>query len=437
MLIFVQHTSSRLLYVLQFIESVIHEKIEVTTNAQYFNESNAVKINYSNTSFSEVAYHIQPHTLLFETSIHSINILVTNCRGNQCFFQNETDNHGFDIFAAIFYLITRYEEYLPHEKDMYGRYAHTNSLAYQNNFLQTPLVNYWIKDLQEQLHKVFPQFSIRNNHFLFIPTYDIDIAFAHQFQPIYKKVYRFFRAFIKGNVDAIIEQSQLISQQKKDPFDVYDWLDDLHKKYFLQPIYFYLLATNNGLYDKNVLPSNQHFRQFLAHQSRSKIVGIHPSWQSGDSVMSLKNELQAFAEIVGKKATLSRQHYIRMELPKTYETLIEHGIEQDFSMGYGSVNGFRASVAAPFYWFNIANNEATNLQIMPFCFMEANAYFEEKLSVEEAFTQLLKMFREVECVNGMVITIFHNHFLTTQPQWIAWRKMYEQFLQQTFSKTSD
>jgi len=34
----------------------------------------------------------------------------------------------------------------------------------------------------------------------------------------------------------------------------------------------------------------------------------------------------------------------------------------------------------------------------------------------------------IKSVNGTFITLFHNHFLTEQPEWIEWRKMYEQCL---------
>ena len=72
---------------------------------------------------------------------------------------------------------------------------------------------------------------------------------------------------------------------------------------------------------------------------------------------------------------ISRQHFIRFTLPDTYRQLINAGIKEEFSMGYGSVNGFRASVALPFYWFDLEKNEATSLLVYLFCFMDANSFF--------------------------------------------------------------
>jgi hypothetical protein len=65
--------------------------------------------------------------------------------------------------------------------------------------------------------------------------------------------------------------------------------------------------------------------------------------------------------------------------------------------------------------------------------MDANAFFEEKLSVEEA-TQSLQSYHDVvKKVNGTFIIIYHNHFLTKQPNWLQWRNVYTTFLKNNFT----
>jgi hypothetical protein len=142
----------------------------------------------------------------------------------------------------------------------------------------------------------------------------------------------------------------------------------------------------------------------------------------------LKSEKHALERITQNKCTISRQHYIRLTLPETYRKLINTGITDDYSMGYGSINGFRASVASPFYWFDLERNEATNLLIHPFCWMDANSYFEQQLSADEAFIELQNYYNIVKQVGGNCTIILHNSFLTEQPQWVPWRDMYETFL---------
>ena len=424
MVIYSSAVSLRLQYIVSFIESVIGQRIFIIYDKEAFLDYNTEKINYSDEEIGESIYQIKPHPLLFQQNITPIDIKVSACRNNPCFFNNEEDNHGFDLFAAIFYLISRYEEYLTNELDIYGRFDHKNSIAYKNNFLTIPLVNLWIIDLAERLSikstvKQFP---------LFLPTYDIDIAYCYKYQSIVKNVGGFFKTLIKGDIDQVIEQANVYSGKAKDPFDTYDWLNKLHAEYNLSPIYFFLLAQKRGLYDKNINPTSNGMQSLIKEHAKNYSVGIHPSWQSGDEESLLTQEIELLKSTINGKCIISRQHYIRMTLPQTYRLLIKNGIKEDYSMGYGSINGFRASVASPFYWYDLEKEEITNLLIHPFCYMDANSYFEQHLSAEEAGKELEYYYTLVKKVGGQMITIFHNHFLTDQPQWKPWKEMYERFL---------
>jgi hypothetical protein len=157
-------------------------------------------------------------------------------------------------------------------------------------------------------------------------------------------------------------------------------------------------------------------------------VGLHPSWASGDHPQLLKKEKSWLEKITEQSIKLSRQHYIRFTLPATYRQLLSAEILEDYSMGYATVNGFRASVATPFYWYDLKNDVKSPLRVHPFCFMDANAFFEEKKSPEEAFNDLMRYLEVVRSVGGTMITIWHNPFLGTDPLFEGWREVYEQFI---------
>ena len=99
-------------------------------------------------------------------------------------------------------------------------------------------------------------------------------------------------------------------------------------------------------------------------------------------------------------------------------------------MGYGSINGFRASVASSFSWYDLSAEKITGMRIHPFCFMDANAFYEEKLSATEAYQSLLHYATQCREVNGTLITIFHNNFLGTDKQFKGWPEMYSKFIAQ-------
>lgn len=97
-------------------------------------------------------------------------------------------------------------------------------------------------------------------------------------------------------------------------------------------------------------------------------------------------------------------------------------------MGYGSINGFRASVASPFYWYDLEKEATTYLLLHPFCYMEANSFYEQRCTPQQALEEMLYYYHEVKKVNGTLITIWHNTFLGTDKKFNGWREVYAQFI---------
>ncbi len=411
---------------------------ELTDSREKFISYTGVKISYSNEKFSANTLWVAPYGLLTETHIHEQNIQCSEWKGEKIFFTTDGDI-PFDVLSASFYLLSRYEEYLPHELDEYGRYAHTNGVAYKNDFLKLPLVNEWMILLETQLRercsnskfKIYP--AIGGTKFCFVPTYDIDEAFSYLHKPLWKNVFGFFRDLLQGNFEQVMERGNVYSGRRPDPYDTFDWIDSLHEKYKLKPIYFFLAIIKRGEYDKNLLASSKVLQKLYQRLSVKYIPGIHPSWQSGTEEWLLRKEIEKLQNIIDKKVTLSRNHYLRFTIPQTYRRLIAAGITDDYSMAYGNVNGFRASYAMPYQWYDLERETATALTIHPFCFMEATSHFNQGYTVKEAADEIQYYHDAVKKVNGELITLFHNHFLTEQQQWVEWREMYGDFLEKNFS----
>jgi len=422
----------RLKYITDFIgKEILGEAFQLTTNIEQFKNFSGPKINYSNETISADEFKIfQPplsgSQLLFEKNISNQPIDCFEVSGFKAFFKTEGD-FPFDIFAASFYLLSRYEEYLPHKKDEYGRYAHENSLAFKEGFLHLPLVNIWLEEFKRTLRIKYPSLTIHHSPFTFLPTYDIDIAFSYLHKGRMKTLGAILKSLIRFRWSPAKERIKVLKGLQQDPYDAYEWLHGMHWQYNLKPHYFFLVANKNGKYDKNILPSKRPM-QYLIQSHNQYGVGIHPSWQSGNDPEKLKHEILKLGHITGKQITSSRQHYIRFTLPQTLRQLINAGIEKDFSMGYGSINGFRASVASPFYWYDLEKDEQTNLLLYPFCFMDANSFFEQKFSEEQALEELRNYYKAVKSVNGTLITIWHNNFLGTDKLFAGWKEVYRQFI---------
>ena len=423
LLVYSDITSSRLQYTCDFIfKEQFGLDYKITIDSESFRNHAGAKINYSNSRMEDV-YTIQSQSLLFEHDIKEQTINCVDLNNYKAFFKTSDSDFPFDIFAAIFYLLSRYEEYLPHEKDMYGRFAHENSIAFKEGFLNKPVINIWLTDFSSSLKKFFPALTFKTKTFNFLPTYDIDIAYSFK----HKGFIRNLGGFIKS---PSLERLAVLAGLKKDPFDSFDFMDKLHTEFNLNPVYFFLVATSGSLYDKNISPYSNAMWQLIKRHAKKYRSGLHPSWRSNNNFSILLKE-KKILETAGKmEVNISRQHYIKMSMPQTYQELIKAGIEADYTMGYGSINGFRASVASTFYWYDLTTEKTTSLQLYPFCYMDANSYYEQDLDAGQALEELQYYLNECKKVNGFFISIFHNNFLGTDKQFTGWKEMYTKFISQ-------
>lgn len=429
MLIYTENNSNRLEYILDFIFSELSGiEFSVTHSRDEFIAGNGPKINYSNEDFTPALW-IRQSQILFENNVVAQTLNIKSFDTFKILFpSNHEGSLPFDVFAASFYLISRYEEYLPHEKDMFGRYAHINSIAFKEEFLQLPLINIWVKFLQKKISERYPGISFDPPVFNFIPTYDIDIAYSITGKGFIRNAGKIAKSALKGNIKTISATAETLLFNKQDPFDIYEELDGLHANHKLAPIYFFLVAAKNSIYDKNILPGNEKQQSLIRSVSEKYRIGLHPSWQSGDNPALLNTEKKQLEDISAQKVNRSRQHYIRFTLPEGYRRLINAGITEDHSMGYGSINGFRASVASPFYWFDLEKNNKTHIRIFPFSYMEANSFYEQKITSKEALTEMIHYYNACKSVDGTFISIWHNHMLGRDPLYEGWKDTYVEFL---------
>ena len=126
-LIYSHSVSPRLQYIVDFLSQYYGQAFKIIYDEdKYIAATDACKINYGYHRLADGEIFIHSHALLFESSVHPVKIECFKKNDHPVFFKAEGEI-GFDIFAAIFYLITRYEEYLPYKKDSYGRYTHENA----------------------------------------------------------------------------------------------------------------------------------------------------------------------------------------------------------------------------------------------------------------------------------------------------------------------
>jgi hypothetical protein len=428
-LIFTPQISPRLIYIFRFIfKEFIGAETDFTSDINLFSQFNGAKLNYS---FEDIenCISVRPHFLLLEKGLRQHKISVTEWEGEKIFFQvHDKADIPFDLFAAAFYLVSRYEEYLPHEKDVYGRYDAVESIAFKGKFLQKPIVDIWAMRLKEIFLKKYPSIKLAQRSYKFISTIDVDNAFAYKGKGFVRTAGALLRSVINRDITDLSERVKAVLKLKPDPYDVFDYLIEIQKKYNTETVYFFLVA-DYGHNDKNVPVTNRDFVTLIKSVSDYAKVGVHPSFASNTSPEKIKVEIKRLTGIIHKEINSSRQHFLIFRLPDTYRLLAEAGITDEYSMGYASEPGFRAGTSVPFMFYDLMLEKETKLKVHPFCIMEATYKYYKYASPDIFLDEVEAIIHQVKKVNGTVCTLWHNDFISDYGEYKGWKIAFEKMIE--------
>ena len=436
--------SERLQYTIKLVFSdILGLDVFFTQSSQIFMSSSLPKINYSDNAFTEEDIFIKSNILLFESHIIKRDF--------------EKEFQDFDIFSKIFILVSRYEEYIapPSVFDHHERFTAQASFSKKLDILKIPVVNQWALEIGEQLKDKFPELKISPplrqesfGQYKVQLTYDIDQAWAFKNKGLLRNIGGLLKDVLKLKFKSVFTRLKVLININNDPEFTFDYIEKLHKKHenkVLNPIFFWLLA-DFGEHDKNIEWTNNSLQRLIRRLAKKHPVGIHPSYASNADDAILKKEIgrlnkilpdtEALPRLLGEPITKSRQHYLKLRFPTTYQRLIQAGITDDYSMGYSDDIGFRAGIATPFYWYDLENERATTLRIHPFQVMEVTLNEYLHLSPDEAIERVKPIIESIKAVGGTFTTLWHNSTLTdnesaqaSERGYEGWRKVYEEIIE--------
>jgi len=323
-------------------------------------------------------------------------------------------------------LVTRYEEYVETKFDKYGRYSASNSILSKFNLTKKPVVNIWADWLAKEISRRYPDFIFPKKKFGFISSVDIDNAWAFLNKGFWRTGGALCKSVLKGNFVEFKTRLKVLSGYEKDPYDTYEYLDMIFSRNEDKVKFFFLLG-DYGKFDKNVSYENKNFQKLIQKISYKYDVGIHPSFAGfvNGCHGKVTRENQRLEKITGKKILKSRQHYVNLKFPKTYQNLIKAGIKEDYTMGFADQTGFRAGICTPYNFYDLQNEEITNLLIVPFQVMDGTLLHYLHYSPDEALAEIITIMKEIKEVGGTFVSIWHNETINDLNEWEGYRQVFE------------
>ena len=327
--------------------------------------------------------------------------------------------------AFAFYLLSNYEEYLPDcPRDQHGRMVHEQSFVVRHGLFHQATVQRIALHYKTLLSKQQQAYQWKEPSYRFLPTFDIDIAYAFKG----KRFGHFCGALGKALLTLQwTRTAQIIKAQcqadYQDPYDVYDIERQLCEKHGTKALCF-MLTSLRTRFDRNISPQSKHFSRLLQQLQQFATIGLHSSYYS-DVQHSIQKEKQTLEQKGGITVSCSRQHFLKVKFPDTFRQLIAAGISDAYSLGFHDFIGFRNGMAQPCPFFDVAANETTSLMLHPLLMMDSAAV--QSLGYGESYwAGVEELIQEVRTLGGDMTALWHSNFMPHgSPQLTLFQETFE------------
>lgn len=430
LLVYVPRLTNRLGYTLNVLLSyILHIDYQITTSIAAFMEHEGPRFSYGVDAPLADEPSFRCDTLLFETSVAPREIGHTLVGDTHAIFPVEQPSSlPFDPFAASFFMLSRYEEYLPFVADEHGRFPSSQSLAARYGFLMQAVVDRWALLVRDVLCQAFPSLQHPLHNAEFLVTVDIDAAYCYRHKGMLRTCRGLMRdALLNHDYDAVRRRIRVIMGKEDDPYDTFDYILDLAQRHpSIKPMFFVLLA-DYSIYDKPIAYTNRTHRQLIQHLDDYAKMGIHTSYYAVEQPELVELEMQRLSAILHRPIVRSRAHFLRVAFPDTFKTLIDARIQSDYSLGYAEEPGFRCGTCTPYPFFDLSTNQELPLMLHPFAVMDTTMRKYKTMADAEIQQVYASLVDETRRNGGTLTTLWHNQNLTDSDQWRYNRQMLEYF----------
>ncbi|MCF7561168.1 polysaccharide deacetylase family protein [Sabulilitoribacter multivorans] len=422
LLVYTHKISPRLKYVFKHIcTRVLGIEVSFTTIIEEFIAHDSLKMSYTKQQLSN-EFFIKSHDILFEQGLNDIEIHMHDWEDTKCFFYNgDKSAIPYDIFSAAFYLLSRYEEYLPHVKDEFGRFTATESLAYKKGFLHQPVVDIWALKFKKALQNHFPDFDFPKRAYSIKPIIDVPSAYSYKLKGIIRTFGGTVKDLFTFKFRSLYLRFMVILGFLHDPFDTFKYIINRQKTSKFKFLFFFLIG-DFSTFDKGINPNKKKFVSLIKHVADYCTVGLKASYFALDDISILKKEKLRMEDILKTSLHASRQSFSKLNLPESYRNLIELEILEDYTMGYVDYVGFRAGSCTPFLFYDLDYEIQTPLKIYSYHLMDyALLKHQSLLDKKKILNEVIHQIKQVE---GEFVPVFHNYTFSNDTRWDGYKELF-------------
>lgn len=340
-----------------------------------------------------------------------------------------------DPLAAAFFLISRIEEIRSRSVDDHGRFPAESSWMVRMGFIERPLVHEFAKALSDALYGGDTPVSAENpwpdgHRFALAFTHDVDRIRMHG------SLWRDIRSGLgglrrSGGVSAGMRRATSLLRTRmfgqRDPYDTIDEILAGQERRGFRSTWFWI-ASHRSIHNADYTPSESIASAAIrAIRDRGHEIGLHGSYESGDTPELLSGEKDLLESVVERPVLSTRQHYLRLRAGHTWQWHQAAGLRIDTTLGFAGRMGFRAGLAVPFRPWDFVNQRPHDLWEIPLIMMDVTAKDYMGLSPSQAIARSRQLLGSVAKYGGAAAVLWHNSSLN-EIDWKGWARVYESWL---------
>lgn len=346
---------------------------------------------------------------------------------------------GIDLFGAIFFMLTRYEEASPAQLDQHDRFPASASLSVRANLIERPVVNEYAEILWACLKHLFPVLVRKQRKYSVALTHDVDRIFDTRGRS-WLDVARNAVGDVTRRKDLILASTRIRSKFKsgqddfrREPSNTFDFIMDCSENHNAHSSFFFIPHRGtdglDGDYDIDTPWVRSLLRQIVA---RGHQLGLHGSYHSYRDSQQLAAEFSKLKKIAREEGATQdswggRQHYLRWKVPETWQGWSDAGLDFDSTLTFPEVCGFRSGTCWEYPVFNLQTRKSLALRERPLIVMETSLFSEcyMNLTQQAAFHTIEKLSSICRQFDGQFTLLWHNDNLALQNQKHFYRDVLE------------
>ncbi|MCD6385477.1 polysaccharide deacetylase family protein [Candidatus Sumerlaeota bacterium] len=341
---------------------------------------------------------------------------------------------NFDIFSAMFYVLTRVEEYNEVATDEHGRFPVEASWQYQAGLLHYPCTDLWVLLLAKVLNAIGHtgyKMALCNDDTIVNLTFDVDIIKYYNVRRILGSPFigllreRGLNGVFQYTRDALL----YLLKRRPDPYWGFPIIKKFQQELAADITFFVISQKKTEWEDYNLFENPELQNALLSVINEQDDLALHCSYQCLDDVENFAKEKEKLEGIFQRSIYGVRHHYLRLKVPGSWTATAEAGLKYDATLGFAKCEGFRAGTAFPYVPFDLIAKKEIPLIEIPLVVMDVSLRHYRQMSPIRAGQVLAELLKMATQVNGMLSILWHTSNLQGFG-WDEWRESLEHFLRE-------